>query len=73
MKRNNRLIQTNAFARNENNRIVYYKIDAPRQADLWDEHWESHTPANLKSFYAPYRKGYLGRGTLAKAFISLAK
>ena len=71
MKKNNHLIQTqtHVFARNENNRIAYYKIDAPEQADLWDKLWETATPEDLKSFYAPYRKGYLGRGTLPRVFI----
>ncbi len=59
----------NVFARNEGDRIVYYRIDSLTGADLWDGHWEDNIRVDLKKFYHPYLSGFLGYGQLQRIFI----
>ena len=68
-KKNTYLAKTNVFVRNENNRIVFYRIDSGEQMDWWDNHWTTTTPEYLNSFYAPYKNGFIGRGTLPRILI----
>jgi len=63
------LTKDNIFARYENNRIVYYRIDSSIGADLWDNHWGDNISINLNEYYRAYLKGYLGRGQLRHVFL----
>lgn len=45
----------------EGGRLVYYRPNMGRC--FWDEHWRT---CDSPEFFAPYLKGYLGRGSLAR-------
>ena len=53
----------NVFARNEGNRIVYYRIASASGSRLWDQHWEE-TVNGSSDFYDRYAKGHLGYNRL---------
>lgn len=59
----------NVFARNEGDRIVYYRIASLTEAKFWDEHWGCNTSVDLREFYRPYLRGYLGYGNLRHIFL----
>lgn len=61
---NNLKMGDNVFARNEDKRIAYYRLDSPVKADLWDDHWASNASLNLEDFYRRYLRGYLGYGQI---------
>jgi SAM-dependent methyltransferase len=52
------------FARNENKRIAYYRLNSPVKADLWDDHWAGNASLNLEDYFRRYLRGYLGYGQI---------
>jgi SAM-dependent methyltransferase len=57
------------FARNEDNRIAYYRLNFPVKADWWDDHWDSAASLNLEDYYRRHLRGYLGYGQLRHVFL----
>lgn len=57
------------FARNEGERIAYYRADSTSEPDLWDSIWEEKTSRVFTDYYDLYTKGFLGRGQLPRVFL----
>ena len=60
-------MKSNSFTRNEDSRVVYYKISPSVGSNLWDEHWEE-TRKSSSEFYSRYARGHLGYGLLGYVF-----
>ena len=57
------------FARNEGNRIAYYRTNSLLAPDMWDNIWYDNLPTQLEEYFLPYIRGFLGRGQVRRVFV----
>ncbi len=59
----------NVFARNEDERIAYYRINSTVKADMWDDHWIRDTSPDPKKIYRRCLRGFLGYGQIRRILL----